>query len=467
MIDRRSVLLATAGLAGCAGRLPAVEQGSVHDLGLISAVVFPDSTPLPLSERMRRFGVAGAQVTVMREGRVALRIAQGKRSASLSELVDARTQFQAASLSKPVTALGALRLVASGAIGLDEDVRPRLGSWRLNFAEGLAPRAVTLRQLLSHTAGASVPSFPGFDRNAPAPSLREILDGAPGVNTPRVEIAHPSGAYRYSGGGYEIIEHLIEQISGRAFTDYMHDTVLAPARMRRSTFALPDVQNIASGHDWVGVAREGGWLNYPQHAAASLWSNADDLALLLHAVTDAYHGARNALLPQALAREALTEVASGTGLGFGVSGEGDAKIISHAGWNRGYRSYIAAYPERREVIAVMASGDRGNEFIMEVLRGAARRFGWPGFQPQQHTRATWSRATRQSLPGEYGFEEAGFSVVIESAGDDFILRTPRGADYTLAPVSEDTLISIEDGETIRVAGGGSSLAMWGMVARRV
>lgn len=482
-MDRRRFLLASASLGATLKLAPAVSatanERAEIEAGLVPAVVLtnrPKRLLTHVANRMAHYGVPGASVAVLRNGKRAWSAAYGVIAAGRAARIGPHTLFQAASLSKPVTAVAALRLVDAGKITLDEDVNARLRR-PIPFADGIVPRPITLRQLLSHTAGVNVPSFPGFDRDAPLPLLNDILDGAPGAKTPRIEVVHGAGEHQYSGGGYEIVEQLIEHFDG-AFEMTMERSVLRRAEMQHSTFrpAPPDrlAADVASGHGWTGKPRDPAWLLYPQHAAASLWSTAGDLARFLAAVVASHRNARGALLTQATARQMLTLVAANTGLGFGVEGEGRAKLISHAGWNTGYRSYMAAFPETGDGIVVMTNGDRGHQLAMEIVRAAARAYEWPAFAPDYMPAATVSADLLDQLAGTYEFAEAGFQVVLSREDDHLRLSAPRG-DYILhaiadASSADDTqFVAMEDGEraAFKRSESDTALQIWDMRARRV
>ena len=172
--------------------------------------------------------------------------------------------FQAGSVSKPVAAYAALRLVDSGALDLDQDVNEQLVSWQLPEGD-----RVTLRRLLSHTAGLGVPFFPGYEPGTDVPTLVQVLDGAPPAVTDPVCVEHPPGeGFRYSGGGYALVQLLIEDVTGRSLAEAARTLVFGPLGMSRSTFEQ----------------RDGAWHRYPEQAAAGLWTTAADLARFVGAV---------------------------------------------------------------------------------------------------------------------------------------------------------------------------------------
>src|SRR5215472_5845094 len=214
--------------------------------------------------------VPAASVAVAADGQEVI-AAWGARTSTL---------FQAASISKPVAALVALRLVADGRLDLDADVNGFLTSWQLPGGAGDEP--VTLRHLLCHGGGLTVPGFPGYRQDEPLPSLTEMLDGLPPSNTPPVRRDGPAGRqWSYSGGGYLVVQQLAQDSTGRPFADLAEELVLQPAAMGTASYAQPDPADAAAPHV---CGRQQPWRVHPEHAAAGLWCTPADLLHLPQAI---------------------------------------------------------------------------------------------------------------------------------------------------------------------------------------
>ena len=133
-----------------------------------------------------------------------------------SEAVDTTTLFLAGSISKPVFASGVLALVEQGKLALDDDINLKLKSWRLPDSRFTATEKVTLRRLLTHSAGLTVWGFPGYEVTGPVPTVPELLDGVKPANTPAVRNDTTPGAFwRYSGGGITIAQLMSTDVTGR------------------------------------------------------------------------------------------------------------------------------------------------------------------------------------------------------------------------------------------------------------
>lgn len=275
------------------------------------------------------------------------------------------TVFQAASISKPVAALVALRLAADGRLDLDTDVNRYLTSWRLPGVAGWA--AVTIRHLLSHGGGLSVDGFPGYERGDRLPSLTGMLDGLPPSNTPAVRRDGPPGReWRYSGGGYLILQQLVEDVTGRDYASLAAELVLQPAGMRTAGYANPATADAAAPHV---QGRRRPWRIHPEHAAAGLWCTPADLLRLAQAIQAAVAGQPGALLPADLARQMVSLHAGSWGLGLKISGQGSDQIFSHGGENYGYECALLGTVGGRNAAAVMTSSDQGVP-VLEAMAAA-------------------------------------------------------------------------------------------------
>ncbi|MGZ8330013.1 MAG: serine hydrolase domain-containing protein [Rhodoplanes sp.] len=234
------------------------------------------------------------------------------------------------------------------------------------------------------TAGIGVPGYVGYAPEQPLPDLVQILDGAPPANSPPVRVESVPGArYAYSGGGYEIVQALIETVTGRSFEAAMQKLVLQPLGMSHSMFVQPLppalVGRAAEGHDASGAPLPGGWRVVPELAAGGLWSTPTDLAKLLIAIARAFRGERPAFLGQATARAMLTRQSVGPyGLGGAVDGAGSDLVLMKRGQNVGYQSYMLIFPVTGQGMVEMTGSDSGTTLATALIRRAASAYRWPG-----------------------------------------------------------------------------------------
>jgi CubicO group peptidase (beta-lactamase class C family) len=305
----------------------------------------------------------GLAVALVHDGQVVWAAGYGLADPGTGQPVTAGTRFQAASLSKPVTAWGVLRLVESGRIGLDEPVTSHLRRWRPPpspfDAEGL-----TVRRLLGHTAGLSVHGYVGQPADRPLPSIAASLAGETGDSFPVELLEAPGRGWLYSGGGYSLLQLLVEELTGCPFADYLRAEVLERLGMTASGYQWSRTPETARPHD-----TDGGPLpdfTFAEQAAAGLVTTAPDLARFVAAALAGPRGeppGRGVLSP-VMVRLALTAAPGtegrwGLGYGLGYLPSGD-RLAYHEGANRGWRAGLALLPDRRAGIVVLANGDAGD-----------------------------------------------------------------------------------------------------------
>jgi CubicO group peptidase (beta-lactamase class C family) len=280
--------------------------------------------------------------------------------------------FQAASISKPVAAMVALWLAADDRLDLDADVNKFLTSWQLPGNPGTEP--VTVRHLLCHGGGLSVHGFPGYRQDEPLPSLTDMLDGLPPSNTPAVRRNGPVGReWRYSGGGYLVLQQLIEDVTRRDFAGLAAELVLRPAGMITASYAQPDPAAAAAPYV---QGRAEVWRVHPEHAAAGLWCTPADLLRLAQAIQAAVAGEPGALLPAELARQMVTPQVGGWGLGLRIVGEGDGRTFSHGGENYGYECGMIGSVYGHNAAAVMTNSDQGVPVLEAMVAAIINSSSW-------------------------------------------------------------------------------------------
>jgi CubicO group peptidase (beta-lactamase class C family) len=272
--------------------------------------------PYTLQELMERFGVPGVSVAVIKDFQIAWTKAYGQADVTTKSPVTPETMFQAASISKPVTAFAVMRLVDAEKLSLDEDVNRYLKSWKVPENEFTRGRPVTLRALLSHTSGTGDGfGFPGYSPSAERPTLVQILNGEKPSNVGRVSWERPPfTASKYSGGGTVVVQLLLTDTLGKPFHEIMRELVLDPVGMKNSTYEQPlppqRDSNAARAHDGRGRAMDAKWHVYPEQAPAGLWTTPTDLAKLAIELQKALRG-ESRILSRGAAQEMITPVGTG------------------------------------------------------------------------------------------------------------------------------------------------------------
>ena len=339
---------------------PGVERGSFQTIEKHLVAKLRESTAR---------GRLGSGVLLLAQGgRIAAEHGFGVASVAAGTPVSPeRTLYLLASVSKAVTSWGVMKLVEEGRIGLDEPAIRYLRRWRFPGSEAYRER-ITVRHLLSHTAGLDDGlGYGGFGPGEPVQTLEGslMLTRDSTVGAPRgVKVAwEPGTAMSYSGGGYTVLQLLVEEVTGLRFTDYMKDAVLAPLGMTRSSFDLGAIEaegrltDVATSYD--ASLRPHPTRRYTALAAVALYATARDLAQFARA----YTGANPVLRPETL--KAMMQPQAGTAGGWGLgqtlyaqNGAGGYVVGHDGGTLPASGALMRVNPQTGNAIVLMCSGGR-------------------------------------------------------------------------------------------------------------
>jgi CubicO group peptidase (beta-lactamase class C family) len=401
-----------------------------------------DQPPQTLAQRMAHLATPGVSVAVIEDFEVAWHRGFGKLTAGANEEVTSTTLFQVGSISKPVFALAVMRLVEEGRLDLDADVNDYLASWQIPTNDGWLPR-VTLRQLLSHTAGTTVHGFPGYPAKGLRPTIPQVLNGEPPANNqPVVVDLLPGAQFRYSGGGTTIAQQVVLDVMSRPFADLMRELILDPLGMTDSTFEQPLPAAVAvraaTAHPWNGVQTRGGWHVYPEMAAAGLWTTAGDLARLGTEVMRTLRGDRSTLgLKQdtvaEMLRPQLPDQKVGqdfVGLGWFCSGQDNEFEFGHQGGNEGYLAEIGLFPAQGRGAVVINNSIQGWPLREEIIKSVGREYGWPS--PPTMMRAATAMPPLMDYSGRYTNHDGVVFEVAQTA-EGLLVQFDRQTPIPIKP----------------------------------
>ena len=304
-----------------------------------------------------------------------------------------RTLFLAGSISKPVTAVGALALVDAGKLSLDSDVNATLKTWKIPPTPFTANQKVTLAYLLDNTSGITGGDFfPGYAIATPVPSLLQILNGESPAMNDRIVVSHGTGTeWSYSGTAYLVLQQLMMDTSSEAFPQLMRRLVFAPLAMTQSTFEQPLplqlTTSAARGSMIDGNPVTGGWHVQPEMAAGGLWTTPTDLAKLAIEVALESRGKSQRVLSKSTALMMITpQWSSGVinilgtkddpdhmGYGFFV---GAHHRFGHIGGNVGYQATMVMFADTGDGAVIMTNSDIGLRAGNAVLNAIAKVYGW-------------------------------------------------------------------------------------------
>jgi CubicO group peptidase (beta-lactamase class C family) len=369
------------------GQSPVQSRIERVEKGLLPAVLVKGDPGWSIEERMKQFNIPGVSIAVIKDFKIEWAKSYGVKDVETNEPVTTETLFQAASISKPVAAMVALKKVEQGKIALDENINNKLTSWKLPDNDFTEKRRVTLANLISHTGGTTVHGFPGYEPTAKIPTLPQILDGTPPANTPAVRVdIEPGTKHRYSGGGITIAQVAIMDIEKRPYPEIAQETVLGPLNMTNSTYSqpLPDAtrKKAASGHRSNGKLVEGKIHVYPEMAAAGLWTTPTDLAKFAIEVQLSLIGKSNKVLSKETTPKMVTPIVEDfVGLGFFIEKHGAATYFGHGGSNEGFRSQLLVSKDKGYGAVVMVNSDNG-QIINEIFGSIAKEYQWEEFLPK-------------------------------------------------------------------------------------
>ena len=433
--------LAAMTLGTLAAQAPSTVEQRIERIqnGLLPAVLVKGDpvTTTKLADRMAALHVPGVSIAVIHDGKIEWARGFGVTREG-GPPVTPDTLFQAASISKPVAAMAVLRLVEAGKIGLDTDVNQYLKTWKMPENSFTAKTKVTVRELLTHTAGLTVHGFAGYAFGAPVPTLVEVLNGEKPANSAPIRVdTQPGTIWRYSGGGYVVAQELVQDVTGEPFPKVMHDTVLAPIGMTRSTYEQPlpksRMDEVATPYRGDGQPVPGGPHVYPEMAPAGLWTTPSDLARYAIEVQKSLAGKANHVLSAAMVRQMLTPVKDHQGLGPGTGGSAAHPYFTHGGANEGYRCNLMAYNDGDGVV-IMTNGDNGGQLASEIQRTVAHEYGWPDFAPEERSVTKVDPKTLDAYVGAY--RDSGMVFTVTREGDQLSVQLTGQPKFPVFPQSE-------------------------------
>jgi CubicO group peptidase (beta-lactamase class C family) len=318
---------------------------------------------------MRQTGCPGLVVRVERRGQVVLERAWGWADVPRRRPMDPGAVFRVGSISKIATAMAVVRLGELGLIGLDDPVERHLRSWRFTpeSAAGFDTRNVTIRRVLSHTAGLNSGWAVFVPERTPLPGAAAVLAGRVDGHPKLMLESEPGTAVRYTGMGYTLMQCLVEDVTGLPFVAAMGQLVLGPLGLKWTGYDVTRAmrKRMPTGHDAHGAPLP---LTTTANLASSrLLSSAADLARLWGSVLP---GSRGVLSPAGA--EAMRTVQTAGldgqpwGLGFYLWHPEGEVIFAHGGWLTGWYSQAEGFTNRGVVAVVLSNGEGGKPCVKQV-----------------------------------------------------------------------------------------------------
>ncbi len=378
-----SIILFTGSLFGQTNKITPVE----NNLTETKDIIFADSIipKFNILDRMKFYKVPSVSIALINNGKIEWVKAYGYADIEGKRLANTNTLYQVASISKSVNSLGIMRLVKNGKLSFSKDIRSYLKTWKFpdnEFSEG---KTITLKNLLSHTAGLSVHGFVGYATTDTIPTINQILDGKrPANNEPVIPIFPPSKHFEYSGGGSTVIRKILDDNISNNYDSLMQVLVLKPLKMNNSTFSQPlkpQYKNYAYAYDKNMQLLKGNYYIYPEQSAGGLWATATDIAKFVLDIQNSLNGNKTAILDKNATVEMLTPVLNNYALGFGIDEKGGEKYFWHEGESYGFQSiYYGSFSIGKGVVILTNSYPaNGKPLVYEILHSVASVYHWKDF----------------------------------------------------------------------------------------
>ncbi len=408
-------------------------------------------------ERMKYHSIAGASVAVIKNYKIDFAKSYGFADTAKKTKATNETLYSAGSISKLVTAIIVLKLVDEEKLNIDSNVNKYLKSWKLEENEFTKNTPITLRMLLSHSAGASQSAYWGFQpTEKKLPSITEILNGDKKAGSNKIVInSQPNKEFRYSGGGYMIMQMILMDVLKKDFETIAQQYVFKPLNMRSSTFLQPLPNNFkkkfSNGYSTANWYTGTPYI-YPQQAAAGLHTTATDLANFIIAIQKSIAG-KSKFLSKKMANTLITpqiKISKGGYLeemGVGAfllqkadNKTSDGKYFEHQGANAGFISFaMGSVLNGNGAIILLNSGDDFNGFGMELRRSIAKTYHWINFLPKEIEPTKLNNDDLKIYEGRY--RKGKNEVVVIKAENNYLTETIKNGKiiYTF-PIARDTVV---------------------------
>jgi CubicO group peptidase (beta-lactamase class C family) len=409
-----------------------------------------------ITERMKYYKVPGLSIAVIKDYKIEWAKGYGLADTLKNTPVTPETMFSAGSISKFLMAVAALKMVDNGLIELEKPINNYLTSWKIAENDFTKKTPITLRMLLSHSAGTSQTSYFGFTPTDPLPSIVEVLSGAKNSQTRAVVVnSEPNTAFRYSGGGSMIAQLALMDVSKKSFSDLTQELLFDKLGMKNSTFEQPVPSKFSKQTSWAYSYAS--WFKgmpyvYPQQAAAGLYTTPTDLAKFFIDVQKSYLNKGN-ILSQAITKKMLTpqvDVSDGSykeqmAIGPFLIQRSDNKdpkgiFFEFTGVNAGFLAYgMASVEGGNGVIIMLNSGDNQNGIGKEIRRAVAKVYNWTDFLPTEIKPISLSNAELDKLVGRYrmGTDEV---LYLRKEKNYLVENINNGFDIYCFPLTKDTIV---------------------------
>lgn len=401
-----------------------------------------------IPQLMYEYKIPGVSMAFVDKGVIAWTKTYGYADLSNLEKVTEKTVFTGASLSKPLTAMAALRLAELGELDLDEDVNLKLKEWQVPENDFTKDQKVTLRRLIGHKAGVKNDLWSSFSPDERVPTLNQMLAGEPPSVDPAVSlISIPGTKEQYSNPGYSIIQKLLMDVRGDSFDNLLDQLVLQPSGMADSSFRQPMPQRLQSRRaiGYNPQLKPYSYKLFPYKAAGGVWTTPTDIANFMMTLFQDYEG-KGKILSKTMANQVFSRDPDRLGFSKLVNDQSDDLVFRHYGSNQGFTCYMVGSLKRKQGIVIMINSDNGFALLDYIARAVAEYYEWDYLQPTTFPAHVLKPEQLKPLLGSFNHnsDELTFAIKSDSL---WVSSKNNQVQVRLTPVGETKFISVDDSRT--------------------
>lgn len=379
------------------------------------------------------------------QGKIAWTKSYGYANLATLEGVTDKTVFTGASLSKPLTAMAALRLVDSGILTLDEDVNLKLKEWHVPDNDFTKNEKVTLRWLISHKAGVKNDLWSSFLPGEAVPTLNQMLAGqSPSVDPAVSIVSVPGSKEKYSNPGYSIIQKLLMDVQNDSFDNILDQLVLQPSGMVDSSFQQPMPERLqarrAVGYD--SQLKPYTYKLFPYKAAGGVWTTPTDIARFIIALFKDAEG-QQTILSKTMIEQVFSRNPERLGFSKIFNDDNDDLIFRHYGSNQGFTCYMVGSVKQKQAIVIMTNSDNGFALLDYIARAVAERHEWGHLKPKVSSAHSLEPEAMDGFLGSFDYHSDVLTFSLKG-GSLWVASKNNKTQTQLTPVADTQFISADD-----------------------
>ncbi len=391
-----------------------------------------------IAQMMQQDSIPGMSIAFVDHGEIVWTKHYGYANLEDSIPITANTVFTGASLSKPVTAIAALRLVESGVLDLDQNVNLKLKEWQVPETDLTKNQKVTLRRLIAHEAGIKNDLWSSYLPSEEVPTLNQMLSGQPPSIDPATSVVfEPGSRSKYSNPGYSIIQKLLMDVNNSEFDILMDELVFTPVGMNDSSFKQPIPETLKK-RKATGYSKELAPYPYrlfPYQAAGGIWTTPTDLAKFLITLLDDHHQGTNTLVSKQTTQDIFTK--ESTRYVFSLWNWGDDIVFNHYGSNQGFNCFMYGSVNKQQGIVIMTNSDNAFGIFDYIQRAVNHQYDWEYVKPEIREPVNLELSWMSAFLGDYQWRGSNLTLNQEK---DQVFLTIDDTKYALVQTPDRVFI---------------------------